>query len=135
MLPSPLSHTLSLSLTVCSLCAHLFSMYCCPLLPSLANAPKFLSPSSSIYFMYLQLLQEMKNIMDFSPCVSDFRELSAAHPCVLQSAALVRGLNDPSTTRSRPRRPPVRSYTPCASVRDCFRPVLPTPLHSAPCSP
>src|SRR6266702_4092243 len=110
-------------------------MYCCPLLPSLANAPYFLSLSSSIYFMYLQLLQEMKNIMDFSPRISDFRELSVAHPCVPQCAALVHGLNDSNATRSRPRRPPVRSYTPYGSVRDCFQPLPTTQLHRAPCSP
>src|SRR6266702_1110892 len=85
--------------------------------------------------MYLQLLQEMKNIMDFSPRVSDFRELSAAHPCVPQCAALVHGLNDSNATRSRPRRPPVRSYTPCGNVHDCFRPPPTTQLHRAPCSP
>src|SRR6266702_1948780 len=85
--------------------------------------------------MYLQLLQEMKNIMDFSPCVSDFRELSAAHPCVPQCAALVRGLNDSNATCSQPQRPPVRSYMPCRSVRDCFRPIPTTQLHRAPCSP
>src|SRR6266581_1777083 len=78
--------------------------------------------------MYLQLLQEMKYIMDFSPHVSDFRELSAAHPCVPQCATLTRGLSDSNATCSRPRQPPVRSYMPCGSVRDCFRPLPTTQL-------
>ncbi len=52
----------------------------CPLALSLANAPYFLSPLSlTIYSLYLQLLQLGKRI-DFSPRVSDLRELSAAHP-------------------------------------------------------
>src|SRR6266702_2418564 len=42
--------------------------------------PSFLSPlSPTIYCMDLQLLQLGKRI-DFSPCISDLRELSAAHP-------------------------------------------------------
>ena len=73
--------------------------------------------------------------MDFSPCISDFRELSAAHPCVPQSAALVHSLNNSNVMHSRSQWPPVWSYMPCRSVHNCFWPLLTTQLHRAPCSP
>ncbi len=77
----------------------------------------------------------LDNRIDFSPCVSDFRELSVAHLLHSQRAALVCGLSDSSTTRSRPRRPPVRSYALRGSVRDRFRLLLTTRPSRAPCSP
>ncbi len=61
-----------------TLCAHLFSMYLsCPLVPCLAMHPSFLSPLS---LLYIPVFTTKRKGIDFSPRVSDLRELSAAHP-------------------------------------------------------
>ncbi len=56
-------------------------------------------------------------------------------PRIPERAALARGLSDSSATRSRPWRPLLRSYAPCGSVRDYFRPLSITCPSRGPCSP
>ncbi len=94
--------------------------------------PSFLSPLSlTIYSLYLQLLQLWtKNRLLPSLSESSVQLI----PCIPKHAALVRGLSDSSATRSRPRRPPLQSYAPRRSVRDCFRPLSTTRPSRAPCS-
>src|SRR6266702_5738559 len=95
--------------------------------------PSFLSPLSlTIYSLYLQLLQLWtKNRLLPSLSESSVQLI----PCIPKHAALVRGLSDSSATRSRPRRPPLQSYAPRRSVRDCFRPLSTTQPSRALCSP
>src|SRR6266702_8451751 len=85
--------------------------------------------------MYLQLLQEMKNWtshLAFQTSESSV-QLILVFPSVLHLCAALttqtRRVPDPDG------HPCVRSYTPCRSVRDCFRPLPTTQLHRAPCGP